>query len=84
MSACPYQVRVRNSQTGAVDKCRFCVVHTAKGAASCTCVDACPTHARIFGDLDDPDSAVSQLRRREGAEVLLEDKGTRPQVFYVR
>ena len=26
MAACPYQVRVRNSETGAVDKCRFCTV----------------------------------------------------------
>ena len=48
------------------------------------CVRCCPADARIFGDLDDPDSAVSRLRRDQGAEVLLEDKGTRPQVFYVR
>ena len=83
MSACPYQVRVRNAKTGAVDKCRFCVVHTEKGGASCTCVDACPTHARVFGDLDDPDSAVSRAIVEKGAKPIAGDL-TRAKVYYVR
>ena len=83
MSACPYQVRVRNSRTGAVDKCRFCAAHTEKGGASCTCVDACPTHARVFGDLDDPDSAVSRAIVEKGAKPIAGDL-TRAKVYYVR
>jgi molybdopterin-containing oxidoreductase family iron-sulfur binding subunit len=46
------------------------------------CVLCCPGDARIFGDLDDPDSRISQLRRSSTAHVLLEEKGTQPQVFY--
>ena len=43
----------------------------------------CPADARIFGDLDDPDSEIFKLRREQTAHVLMEDMGTRPQVFYV-
>ena len=41
VAACPYQVRVRNSQTGAVDKCRFCTVAAEDGTKMCSCVEAC-------------------------------------------
>ena len=66
-----------------MEKCTLCKERTDEGEAP-MCVHCCPGDARIFGDLDDPDSAVSRLRREGSAEVLLEDKGTRPQVFYVR
>ena len=45
VAACPYQVRVRNSKTGAVDKCRFCnVSNYENGTNMTTCVTACPMH----------------------------------------
>ena len=47
------------------------------------CVACCPTRARVFGDLDDPTSEISRLKREGNVRILLEDKGTRPQVFYV-
>ena len=37
---------------------------------------------RSFGNLDDPESALSQLSRQKNVRILLEEKGTRPQVFY--
>ena len=46
------------------------------------CVVCCPTKARIYGDLDDPDSEVSRAIRERGGYVLLEEQGTRPQVHY--
>ena len=63
--------------------CPLCKERTDEGDEP-MCVRCCPADARVFGDLDDPDSAVSRLRRKQSAEVLLEEKGTRPQVFYVR
>jgi Fe-S-cluster-containing dehydrogenase component len=48
-----------------------------------SCVWSCPTGARVFGDLEDPDSRVNRLiREREGFE-LLEEAGTKPSVHYL-
>lgn len=75
--------RVPERARGVMEKCTLCKERT-DGGDEPMCVRCCPGDARVFGDLDDPDSEVSKLRRRQGAEVLLEEKGTRPQVFYVR
>ena len=75
--------RVPERGRGVMEKCTLCKERTDEGDEP-ICVRCCPVDARIFGDLDDPDSAVSRLRREQSAEVLLEEKGTRPQVFYVR
>jgi Fe-S-cluster-containing dehydrogenase component len=48
-----------------------------------SCVWSCPTGARVFGDLNDPDNRLNSLiRMREGYE-LLEETGTRPSVHYL-
>lgn len=68
---------------GIVEKCTFCDHRLAKGELP-WCVEACPTGARIFGDLDDPDSAPSRVLAKHSPRVLQKEKGTRPKVFYVR
>jgi len=42
------------------------------------CVAACPAHARHFGDLGDPDSAVSQLVAERSGFDLMPEMGYRP------
>jgi Fe-S-cluster-containing dehydrogenase component len=42
------------------------------------CVRACPTGARAFGDLGDPDSIVSQAVAERGGFDLLEEFGYKP------
>jgi Fe-S-cluster-containing dehydrogenase component len=42
------------------------------------CVLACPTHARLFGDLDDPDSEVARVTAERGGFGLLSELGYRP------
>ena len=66
---------------GVAEKCTLCRERTDRGEEP-MCVKCCPTHARIFGDLDDPASEVSQVVRERKAHVLLEEQGTRPQVYY--
>jgi len=67
---------------GAVIKCDFCSQRVDAGMHP-ACVATCPTNARIFGDLDDPNSLPSVLiRKREGRQPLPE-KNTKPKVYYV-
>lgn len=66
---------------GVAEKCTLCRERTDRGEEP-MCVVCCPTHARIFGDLDDPASEVSKAVVERKAHALLEEQGTRPQVYY--
>ncbi|HUO71337.1 MAG TPA: 4Fe-4S dicluster domain-containing protein [Solirubrobacteraceae bacterium] len=67
--------------TGVVEKCTFCVERIDVGEQP-YCVEVCPTGARVFGDLNDSSSEVSQLVTG-GATQMLPDLGTDPRVFYL-
>ncbi len=67
---------------GIVEKCTFCVERVDVGEKP-FCVESCPLGARVFGDLDDPDSEVSKLVNEGGAEQLQSDLGTDPNVYYL-
>ncbi len=43
----------------------------------------CAVQARHWGDLDDPNSEVSQLIATKPWKQLLPEKGTRPSVYYL-
>ncbi len=67
---------------GVMEKCTFCV-HRVEDGLDPACAQTCPVRAITFGDLDDPDSAVSrELQNRSGFR-LLEEVGTEPRVHYV-
>jgi molybdopterin-containing oxidoreductase family iron-sulfur binding subunit len=68
---------------GIVEKCTFCDHRVREGKLP-HCVIACPAHARVFGDLNDPNSAVSQLLNKYRPLRLKEHLGTEPNVFYIR
>jgi len=68
---------------GVVEKCTFCYEKVERDELP-MCVETCPANARKFGDLNDPTSEVSRLIRERVSERLLEDKGTEPQVYYLR
>lgn len=66
---------------GVMEKCTLCKERTDKDLEP-MCVHCCPGDARIYGDLDDPDSEINKVIRENKAFVLLEDKGTQPKVHY--
>ena len=94
IDACPYGVRSFNPfvKAGAdpaeqaADKCDMCV-HRLDNGLEPSCVNTCQGRARIFGDLNDSESAVSKLVAKHDLanddHVLLAEKGTRPHVFYI-
>ena len=65
-----------------IEKCTFCAHRTLNGLQP-ACVEACPSEARIFGDLDDSNSAVAKALAKQKGFVLKPEAGTRPNVYYV-
>jgi molybdopterin-containing oxidoreductase family iron-sulfur binding subunit len=68
---------------GVVEKCTFCD-HRIKRGELPYCVEACPTNARIFGDLEKPDSEIKFLLGKFRPFRLKEGLGTEPNVYYIR
>ncbi|NOZ42953.1 MAG: 4Fe-4S ferredoxin, partial [Alphaproteobacteria bacterium] len=69
-------------ECGTFTKCDFCSERVDAGLDP-ACVATCPTDARVFGDLDDPDSRVSRLIRERKGQQPLPEKNTRPKVYYI-
>ncbi len=82
IQACPYGVRFIHPETGAADKCDFCLHRVNQGLVP-SCVNTCQGRARIFGDLNDPQSEVSKLVSKHATTVLRQEMGTQPMVFYI-
>ena len=70
-------------EVGKVYKCDFCRSKGYTDGIGPSCVRACPGDARVFGDLDDPESEVARLLAAEQVRVLGEEYGTKPNVSYV-
>lgn len=82
VSSCPYRARFINPERKTADKCTFCAHKVARGELP-ACVDACPYGARIFGDLNDPNSEIRKIMDTEPVQVLSPERGTRPKNFYI-
>ena len=86
---------VPNRQRGVVEKCHFCSHRIDDGLergmtpgvdpqATPACVVACPTGARVFGDLNSPESPISKAREEARVTLRLrEDLSTEPRVYYI-
>lgn len=86
----PYeQVHVKpRLNPGKARKCTYCA-HRVDEGLDPACVVACPTTARIFGDLDDPESVISTYIEGEAVETgrtpfhLVPEAGTKPTGMYL-
>jgi len=66
---------------GVVEKCTYCLHRTRRGRLP-ACLEACPTGARVFGNILDPDSEIRWLLKNKRVYVLKEELGTKPAFFY--
>lgn len=68
---------------GVVEKCHFCVQRTRTGRQP-ACQEACPTGARVFGNLLDPNSEIRYVLEHKAVFRLKEELGTEPKFWYFR
>ena len=71
----------RPRMKGVVEKCTFCLHRTRKGRMP-ACLEACPTGARKFGNLNDPNSEIRKIIETKRVFVLKEELATLPRFYY--
>ena len=81
--ACPYGAREFSPVEGVMKKCTLCVdriynQNLPEAEREPACVQVCPTRARHFGDLGDPESKVSRLVAERGGVALMPELGYAP------
>jgi MoCo/4Fe-4S cofactor protein with predicted Tat translocation signal len=81
---------------GVIEKCSLCIQMTQKtildakregreiedGEFQTACSNACSNGAIVFGDSNDKESQVTELKKNDRMYHLLESVGTKPNVFY--
>jgi len=84
MEACPYDVIFFNEEEKVVEKCDMCA-HLVDQGKEPACSFACNANARVFGDIDDPESEISKVIRAAGDNVyhLRPETSAEPAVCYI-
>jgi Fe-S-cluster-containing dehydrogenase component len=81
-------VRELDEKRKVMTKCTLCVDRIYDQSLSPrdrqpSCVLACPTGARLFGDIHDPASPAATAIRERGGYPLMPEQGTRPANHYL-
>ncbi|MDB9823227.1 oxidoreductase [Deltaproteobacteria bacterium] len=83
LSCCPHRLIYWNEEKDVPQKCTLCAHLLDQGWKEPRCVEACPSGALVFGDLDDPESEISRLTASSLTEELDPDFGLKPNVTYI-
>ena len=83
LSTCPHRVIQWNEEKNIPQKCTFCAHLLDEGWKEPRCVEACPSGALLFGDLDDPTSEICQRIKTAPIEELHPEYGLKPNVVYM-
>lgn len=86
--ACPYGAREYDADEGVMKKCTLCIdriynENMEEVDRVPACVSTCPAGARHYGDLGDPDSAVSRLVAERQGYDLMAEMGYKPTNKYL-
>ncbi len=82
MQACPYDALYIDPESHTAAKCNYCA-HRVDVGLEPACVNVCPEHAIISGDMDNPHSEIAMLLSQEQVTVRKPAKGTVPNLFYI-
>ncbi len=82
VNLCPYRQIQWNEEAQVAQKCIMCAHLLDKGEPEPRCVESCPSGARVFGDLDDPESEVSKLVAAGATEVMHPEYGLKEKLTY--
>ena len=83
IATCPHRVIHWNEEQSIPQKCTLCVHLLEKGWKEPRCVEACPSGALLFGDLDDPASEISGFINASPVEEYHPEYGLKPNVVYM-
>jgi Fe-S-cluster-containing dehydrogenase component len=83
MESCPHKVIYWNEEKKVAQKCTMCAHLLDQGWKEPRCVEACPTGALIFGDLDDPKSEVAKIMAEGKTESLRPELNLKEKVRYI-
>lgn len=70
-------------QPNVVGKCTFCINRIGRGEVP-ACMELCPTRARFWGDLDNPESDVSKKLQEREVVQLREEMDAKPNIYYLK
>ncbi|MBD3168911.1 MAG: 4Fe-4S dicluster domain-containing protein [candidate division Zixibacteria bacterium] len=82
---------------GVMEKCTYCVQRISRakidaknagreladGEVRTACQQACPTNAITFGNINDPDSEITKLKKRDREYKLLAELNIKPRTSYL-
>lgn len=83
IAVCPYRVRFIHPEKKSADKCNFCRDTNLAAGKQPACVEACPTKALTFGNMNDPNSDVNKKVRENPVYRTKVSLGTQPNLYHI-